>query len=127
MKLTFELEETTISDIQNNLDPFSELFNNFLLKICWVFLAFGILTFSNTYYFLVILYQEHRDDSMKRCLYNQLISQASYPIILHNLVCASHCKPLQSYMCYASNCTKVNKFAIKDYAMITAKFIFDAL
>lgn len=124
MKLTFELEETTISDIQNNLDHFSELFDNVLLKICWVFLAFGILTFSNTYYFLIILYEKHGEDSMKRSLYNQLFSQASYPIILHNLVCASHCKPFYSdcnpYMCYASNC---NKFAIKDYA----KLIFDAL
>ena len=91
MKLMFELEETTISAIQNNLDLFSELFNNFLLKICWVFLAFGILTFSNPYYYLVILYEKHGEDSMKRSLYNQLISQASYPIILHNLVCASHC------------------------------------
>ena len=96
MKLTLELDENTFSDIQHNLDPFSELFNNVLLKICWVFLAFGILIFSNPYYFLVILYEKHGEDSMKRSLYNQLISQASYPIILHNLVCASHCKPLQS-------------------------------
>ena len=101
MKLTLELGEFTISDIQRNLDPFAELFNNVSLKICWVFLAFGILTFSNTYHFLVILYEKHGDDSIKRCLYNQLISQAPYPIILHtvivrpycNLVCASHCKP----------------------------------
>ena len=128
MKLTLELDENTFSDIQHNLDPFSELFDNVLLKICWVFLVFGILIFSNPYYFLVILYEKHGEDSMKRSLYNQLISQASYPIILHNLVCASHCKPFQSdcnpYMCYAFNC---NEFAIKDYARITAKLIFDAL
>ena len=128
MKLTLELDENTFSDIQHNLDPFSELFDNVLLKICWVFLVFGILIFSNPYYFLVILYEKHGEDSMKRSLYNQLISQASYPIILHNMVCASHCKPFQSdcnpYMCYVSNCTK---FAIKDYAKSAAKFIFDAL
>ena len=100
MKLTFELEETTISDIQNNLDPFSELFNNFVLKICWVFLAFGILTFSNPYNYLVILYEKYGEDSMKRSLYNQLISQASYPIILHNLVCASHCNLCNRVDCF---------------------------
>ena len=122
------MDKNAFSDIQHNLDPFSELFDNVLLKIYWVFLAFGILTFSNPYNYLVILYEKYGEDSMKRSLYNQLISQASYPIILHNLVCPSHCKPFQldcnPYMCYASNC---NKFAIKDYARITAKFIFDAL
>ena len=128
MKLNFELEETTISDIQNNLDPFAELFDHVLLKICWILFSISILIFSNPYYFLVIMYEKHGEDSMKRSLYNQLISQASYPIILHNLVCPSHCKPFQwdcnPYMCYASNC---NEFAIKDYARITAKLIFDAL
>ena len=70
MKLTLELGEFTISDIKHNLDPFAELLNNVSLKICWVFLAFGILTFSNTYHFLVILgfLYENGDDSIKRCL-----------------------------------------------------------
>ena len=86
MKLNFELEETTISDIQNNLDPFADLFNHDLLKICWTLLGIAILIFSNPYYFLVILYEKHGEDSMKRSLYNQLIGQAAYPTILHNLV-----------------------------------------
>ena len=128
MKLAFELNDISINDIQSNLDPFAELFDHVLLKICWILFSIAILIFSNPYYFLVIMYEKYGEDSMKRSLYNQLISQASYPIIQHNLVCASHCKPFQwdcnPYMCYTSNC---NKFAIKDYARITAKFIFDAL
>ena len=86
MKLTFELEETTISDIQNNLDPFAELFDPVLLKICWILLGIAILFFSNPYYFLIILYEKYGEDSMKRSLHNQLIGQVSYPIILNNLV-----------------------------------------
>ena len=86
MKLTFELKDTTISDIQSNLDPFAELFDHVLLKICWILLGVAILIFSNPYYFLIILYEKHGEDRMKRSLYNQLISQASHPIILHNLV-----------------------------------------
>ena len=95
MKLTFDLEETTISDIQNNLDPFAELFDHVLLKICWILLGIAILIFSNPYYFLVILYEKHGEDSMKRSLYNQLIGQALYPTILHNLVCEP---PLQTFV-----------------------------
>ena len=86
MNLTLELDGSTISNILRNLDPFAELFDNVLLKICWIFLAFGILFLTNIYYFLIILYEKHGEDRMKRSLYNQLISQASHPIILHNLV-----------------------------------------
>ena len=109
MKLTLELDENTFSDIQHNLDPFSELFDNVLLKICWVFLVFGILIFSNPYYFLVILYEKHGEDSMKRSLNNQLISQASYPIILHNLVCKPLHLECNPNMCYISNSTTTVK------------------
>ena len=94
MNLTFELEETTVSDIQSNMDPLAELFNNALLKTCWIILGFAILFFSNPYYFLLILYEKHGEDSMKRSLYNQLIGQASYQIILHNSVCVP---PLQTF------------------------------
>ena len=86
MKLTFELKDIKISDIQSNLDPFAELFDHVLLKICWILLGIAILIFSNPYYFLVILYEKNGEDRMKRSLYNQLISQASHPIILLNLV-----------------------------------------
>ena len=89
MKLTFELKETTISDIPSNLDPFAELFDNVVLKICWILFGIAILIFSNPYYFLVIFYEKYGEDWMKRSLYNQLIGQVSYPIILHNLVCVS--------------------------------------
>ena len=89
MKLTFELKDTTISDIQSNLDPFAELFDHVILKICWILLGIAILIFSNPYYFLVIFYEKYGEDWMKRSLYNQLIGQVSYPIILHNLVCVS--------------------------------------
>ena len=95
MKLTFELEETTISNIQNNLDPFAKLFDHDLLKMCWILLGIAILIFTNPYYFLIILYEKHGEDWMKRSLYNQLIGQASYPIILHNLVCD---QPLQIFV-----------------------------
>jgi hypothetical protein len=105
MKLTFELEETTISDIQNNLDTFADLFDHVLLKICWILLSIAILIFSNPYYFLVILYEKHGEDSMKRSLYNQLIGQASYPTILHNLVCKPLCLECNPNMCYISNTT----------------------
>ena len=89
MKLTFELEETTISDIQSNLDPFAELFDNVALKICCILFSIVVQIFSNPFYFLVIFYEKYGEDWMKRSLYNQLIGQVSYPIILHNLVCVS--------------------------------------
>ena len=97
MKLTFELEETTISDIQSNLDPFAELFDNVVLKICWILFGIAILIFSNPYYFLVIFYEKYGEDWMKRSLYNQLIGQVSYPIILHNLVCVPPLCNLRSW------------------------------
>ena len=105
MKLTFELEETTISDIQSNLDPFAELFDNVALKICWILFSIAIQIFSNPYYYLIIWYEKYGEDWMKRSLYNQLISQVSYPIILQNLVCGPPlCKPPQLEcklnMCY---------------------------
>ena len=94
MKLTFELEETTISDIQSNLDPFAELFDIVSLKICWILFSIAIHMFSNPYYCLIIWYEKYGEDWMKRSLYNQLIGQVSYPIILHNLVCVPPlCKP----------------------------------
>ena len=86
MNFTFESSECTISDIHHNMDPLAELFDNIFLKICWIFLAIGIILLTNIYYFLIILYDKHGEDSMKRSLFNQLIGQASYPIILHNLV-----------------------------------------
>ena len=107
MKLTFELKDTTISDIQSNLDPFAELFDHVILKICWILLGIAILIFSNPYYFLVIFYEKYGEDWMKRSLYNQLIGQVSYPIILNNLVCVPPlCKPprleCNLNMCYIS-------------------------
>ena len=102
MKLTFELEEITISDVQNNFDPFADLFDHVLLKICWILLGIAILIFSNPYYFLLILYEKHGEDSMKRSLYNQLIGQASYPTILHNLVCIPLYLECNPNMCYIS-------------------------
>ena len=91
MKLTFELEE-----IQSNLDPFAELFDNVSLKICWILFSIAVQIFSNPYYFLIIWYEKYGEDWMKRSLYNQLIGQVSYTIILHNLVCVPPlCKPLQ--------------------------------
>ena len=105
MKLTFELKDTTISDIQSNLDPFAELFDHVLLKICWILLGIAILIFSNPYYFLLILYEKHGEDSMKRSLYNQLIGQASYPTILHNLVCKPLYLECNPNMCNISNKT----------------------
>ena len=109
MKHTFELEEITISDIQSNLDPFAELFDHVLLKICWILLGIVILIFSNPYYFLITLYEKHGEDSMKRSLYNQLISQASYPIILHNLVCKPLHLECNPNICYISNSTTTVK------------------
>ena len=105
MKLTFELKDIKISDIQSNLDPFAELFDHVLLKICWILLGIAILIFSTPYYFLVILYERHGEDSMKRSLYNQLIGQASYPTILHNLVCKPLYPEYNPNMCYISNTT----------------------
>ena len=58
MKLTFELEETTISDIQSNLDPFADLFENVSLKIFWILFGIATQIFSNPYYFLVIFYEK---------------------------------------------------------------------
>ena len=98
MKLAFELNDISINAIQSNLDPFAELFDHVLLKICWILLGIAILIFSNPYYFLLILYEKHGEDSMKRSLYNQLIGQASYPTILHNMVCNPN-------MCYISSAT----------------------
>ena len=118
MKHTFELEEITISDIQSNLDPFAELFDHVLLKICWILLGITILFFSNPYYFLIILYEKHGEDWMKRSLYNQLISQASHPIILHNLVCKPLHLECNPNMCYISNSTTYYcKIEIKDSAI----------
>ena len=104
MELAFELKDTTtINDIQSNSDPFAGLFDHVLLKIYWILLGIAILILSNPYYFLIILYEKHGEDLMKRSLYNQLISQASYPIILHNLVCKPLHLECNPNICYISN------------------------
>jgi hypothetical protein len=110
MKLAFELNDISINDIQSNLDPFAELFDHVLLKICWILLGIVILIFSTPYYFLITLYEKHGEDSMKRSLYNQLISQASYPIILHNLVRKPLHLECNPNICYISNSTTTKDF-----------------
>jgi hypothetical protein len=47
---------------------------------------------------------------MKRSLYNQLISQASYPIILHNLVRKPLHLECNPNICYISNSTTTKDF-----------------
>ena len=74
------------SDFLLEFDDVSEVFDNVGLRICWGFIMMTELTFSNAFNFFFIMFDKYGEDTLKRSLNNQLISQVGYPVILHNFI-----------------------------------------
>ena len=69
-----------------NEDDFEELFDSVAVKVCWGTIMVVELTFNNAFNFFFIMFDKYGEDSLKRSLNNQLISQVGYPVMLHNLI-----------------------------------------
>ena len=67
-------------------DDFKELFDSLAVKICWGSIMILELTFNNAFNFFFMMFDKYGEDSLKRSLNNQLISQVGYPVMLHNLI-----------------------------------------
>ena len=74
------------TDFLMEFNDFSEVFDNFGLRICWGFIMMTEFTFSNAFNFFFIMFDKYGEDSLKRSLNNQLISQVGYPVMLHNFI-----------------------------------------
>ena len=79
-------------------DDFVDLFDSWLVKICWGLTMVSDFVVVNVLAILSILYEKHGEDSMKRSLYNQILSQVGYPVIIQNLIAT----PIWSWRIYFS-------------------------
>ena len=79
---------TNISETKddNILDDFKEIFNPIGIRIICFSLWIIYVTLSNAFYALLILYEKYGEDTMKRSINNQLVSQVGLSMILHNCV-----------------------------------------
>ena len=68
------------------IDHFEDFFNSLQVKICLSITLISELFTSNIGNALFILFEKYGEDSMKRSLYNQIISQIGYPGILSSLL-----------------------------------------
>ena len=71
----------------DNVDDFAELFDSISLKILSGILCFTLLTFTNAFNILFLIFEKYGGDPLKRSLKNQLISQLGYSMILNNTLC----------------------------------------
>ena len=82
----FAKELAKIFNVVINKDDFKELFDSLAVKVCWGSIMILELTFNNAFNFFFIMFDKYGEDSLKRSLNNQLISQVGYPVMLHNLI-----------------------------------------
>ena len=86
----------TINEVLNDLSQFSynqsittektKFLDSFTLKICWILTIVSNLLISNFLFSFLILFDKHGEDWAKRSLFNRIVSQSSYPVIVHNLI-----------------------------------------
>ena len=69
------------TDFLMEFNDFSEVFDNVGLRICWGFIMMTELTFSNAFNFFFIMFDKYGEDSLKRSLNNQLISQGGFQLL----------------------------------------------
>ena len=79
----FNMEQNSMEDV----DDFKNLLNTPSVKIISGILSFFLITFTNAFNVLVIMFEKHGGDPLKRSLINQLTAEIGYGMILHNTIC----------------------------------------
>ena len=75
--------------IVNNVDDFKIIFDHLSVKIITAIVFLICQLFSNSYHFLMCLFEKYEGDPLKRSVNNQLAAQTCHLIILHNVVCCT--------------------------------------
>ena len=70
---------------QNGCQTFLDLFDSAQVKICWAFTMITDFFISTPLFIFFILFDKYGEDPMKRSLYNHLMSQTAYTVILQTL------------------------------------------
>ena len=68
------------------IDHFEDFFNSLEVKICLCITLISEFLVSNVLWYSFLMYDKYAEDSMKRSLYNQIISQITYPVLLSSLL-----------------------------------------
>ena len=79
----FDTKQNSMEDV----DDFKDLLNTPSVKIISVILSFFLITFTNAFNILVLMFEKHGGDPMKRSLINQLTAEIGYSMIIHNTIC----------------------------------------
>ena len=80
-----EASEVSITQITVK-DDFEDFFGMLLIKICLTLTLLSEFFVSNVLAVLFVMFDKYGEDSMKRSLFNQMIAQVSYPIIISSLI-----------------------------------------
>ena len=70
---------------KNERQPFLDHFDSLPVKICWAVTIVTDFFISTPLFIFFILYDKYGEDPMKRSIYNYLMSQGSYTVILQTL------------------------------------------
>ena len=81
----YEGKNTTFVDLERESEDCEEIFAGLGFKIFSFVLWLMINSFSNVYQFCIILFEMFGGDPLKRSIVNQLLSQLSFAMILHNI------------------------------------------
>ena len=80
--------EKNISKENKAIDDFEEVFNLTQFKTTYLCLWTSFLLFTNPFYVAVLFYEMYGEDTMKRSINNQLISQfIVVHVTFYNLIC----------------------------------------
>ena len=79
----FNMEQNSKEDV----DDFKNLLNTPSVKIISGILSFFLISFTNAFNILVLMFEKHGGDPLKRSLINQLTAEIGYSMIIHNTIC----------------------------------------
>ena len=80
-----EVSRTSVSQ-KYVKDDFKDFFDTSPVKICLTLTLLSEFFVSNVLAVLFIMFDKYGEDSMKRSLFNQMIAQISYPVIISSLI-----------------------------------------
>ena len=72
---------------KERVDDFEDLLNTSSIKISSGILCFLLITFTNAFNILVLMFEKHGGDPLKRSLINQITAEIGYSMIIHNTIC----------------------------------------
>ena len=80
-----EVSEVSITQITVK-DDFEDFFDMTAIKICLTLTLLSEFFISNLLSLLFIMFDKYGEDSLKRSLFNQVIIQVSYSVIISSLI-----------------------------------------